>query len=102
MTITWPPELSPNKDDPEPPHTVQDLRELTKDWASPKREAIEWLDARQAAAYVCIGVGTVRDACNRKALRHVRVGGRARGPIRTRREWVDEWLEGWVHGGERT
>lgn len=63
-------------------------------------ETIEWLDARQAAAYVCIGVGTVRDACNRKALRHVRVGGRARGPIRTRREWVDEWLEGWVHGGE--
>lgn len=43
ITITWPPELSPDKDDPEPPHTLQDLRVLTSDWASPKREAIEWL-----------------------------------------------------------
>jgi 2-polyprenyl-6-methoxyphenol hydroxylase-like FAD-dependent oxidoreductase len=43
ITITWPPELSPNKHDPEPPHTLEDLRELTKDWHSPKREAIEWL-----------------------------------------------------------
>ncbi|KAK5164743.1 uncharacterized protein LTR77_009406 [Saxophila tyrrhenica] len=43
ITITWPPELSPNKQDPEPPHTLQDLQALTKDWASPKREAIDWL-----------------------------------------------------------
>jgi 2-polyprenyl-6-methoxyphenol hydroxylase-like FAD-dependent oxidoreductase len=43
MTITWPPGLSPDKSNPDPPHTLADLRELTKDWASPKREAIEWL-----------------------------------------------------------
>lgn len=43
ITMTWPPELSPDKDHLEPPHTLADLRELTKDWASPKREAIEWL-----------------------------------------------------------
>jgi excisionase family DNA binding protein len=61
----------------------------------------EWLTAQEAASYAGrLGVSTVRDACNRKELRHVRVGGRARGPIRTRREWVDEWLEGWARGGE--
>ena len=43
ITITWPPELSPDKENPAPPHTLKDLRALTKDWASPKREAIEWL-----------------------------------------------------------
>ena len=61
----------------------------------------EWMTARDAAFYAGhLGVSTVRDACNRKELRHVRVGGRPRGPIRTRREWVDEWLEGWARGGE--
>lgn len=44
LTITWPPEHSPDKEDPEPPHTLKDLRALTRDWASPKREAIEWLE----------------------------------------------------------
>ena len=43
ITITWPPELSPDKANREPPHTLKDLRELTSDWASPKKEAIEWL-----------------------------------------------------------
>jgi 2-polyprenyl-6-methoxyphenol hydroxylase-like FAD-dependent oxidoreductase len=43
ITITWPPGLSPDKANPEPPHTLKDLRTLTSDWASPKKEAIEWL-----------------------------------------------------------
>jgi hypothetical protein len=61
----------------------------------------EWLTARDAACYAGrLGISTVRDACNRKELRHVRVGGHERGPIRTRREWVDEWLESWARGGE--
>ena len=61
----------------------------------------EWLSAEQAANYAGgLGVSTVREACNRKELRHIRVGGRPRGPIRTRREWVDEWLEGWARGGD--
>ncbi|KAK6435283.1 hypothetical protein LTR95_008529 [Oleoguttula sp. CCFEE 5521] len=48
ITITWPPEMSPNKDSPEPPHTLKDLQELTKDWHSPKREALEWLGDAEA------------------------------------------------------
>ena len=61
----------------------------------------EWLTAVEAAAYAGgIGVSTIRGACNRKELRHVRVGGRPRGPIRTRKEWVTEWLGRWTRGGD--
>ena len=60
-----------------------------------------WLDARQAAQYAGeIGVCTIRQACNLNRLRHVRIGGGQRGPIRTRREWVDDWMQSWVRGGE--
>lgn len=43
ITLTWPPELSPDKENREPPHSLRDLQELTRDWASPKREALKWL-----------------------------------------------------------
>jgi excisionase family DNA binding protein len=60
----------------------------------------EWLTAVEAAAYAGnIGVSTIREACNRNELRHVRIGGTIRGPIRTREEWVDEWLQRWARGG---
>ena len=46
----------------------------------------EWLSTTEAATYAGgIGVSTIREACNRNALRHVRIGGGTRGPIRTRR-----------------
>ena len=61
----------------------------------------EWLTAAEAATYAGgIGVSTIRAACNRNRLRHVRIGGRTRGPIRTRREWITDWLERWARGGE--
>lgn len=61
----------------------------------------EWLTAVEAAAYAGnIGVSTIREACNRNELRHVRIGGKQRGPIRTRKEWIDEWLHRWTRGGE--
>jgi hypothetical protein len=61
----------------------------------------DWLTARDAGAYAGgIGVSTIREACNRNELRHIRIRGGAKGPIRTRREWVDEWLECWARGGE--
>lgn len=60
----------------------------------------DWLTAADAAFYAGnIGVSTIREACNRKELRHVRIGGTNRGPIRTRREWIDDWLHRWVRGG---
>ena len=61
----------------------------------------DWLTARDAGAYAGgIGVSTIREACNRNELRHIRIRGGANGPIRTRREWIDEWLERWARGGE--
>ena len=62
-----------------------------------------WLTAAEAAAYAGgIGISTIRAACNRNALRHVRIGGGTSGPIRTRKEWVTDWLQGWERGGEVT
>ena len=64
------------------------------------KEETEWLTAAEAGMYAGgIGVSTIREACNRNELRHIRVGGATRGPIRTRREWIDEWLERWARGG---
>jgi hypothetical protein len=61
----------------------------------------EWLTAIDAAVYAGnIGISTVREACNRNELRHVRIGGNQRGPIRTRKEWIDEWLHRWSRGGD--
>jgi excisionase family DNA binding protein len=58
-----------------------------------------WLTTREAAAHASLGVSTIRQACKRRELRHIRVRSCATGPIRTRTEWVDEWLERWAHGG---
>lgn len=61
----------------------------------------EWLTALEAADYAGkIGISTIREACNRNELRHVRIGGTHRGPIRTRKEWIDEWLHRWSRGGQ--
>ena len=61
----------------------------------------DWITAAEAAVYAGgVGLSTIRAACNRNELRHVRVGGRTTGPIRTRTEWVDQWLERWTRGGE--
>jgi excisionase family DNA binding protein len=61
----------------------------------------EWLTAAEAADYAGrIGISTVRAACSRNELRHVRVGGNPRGPIRIRREWIAEWLRRWTRGGD--
>ncbi len=60
----------------------------------------EWLTALEAPPYAGkIGVSTIREAGNRNELRHVRIGGTNRGPIRTRKEWIDEWLHRWTRGG---
>jgi hypothetical protein len=59
-----------------------------------------WLTAAEAAEYAGrVGVCTIRQACNLRQLRHVRIGGGTTGPIRTKREWIDAWLEQWERGG---
>jgi excisionase family DNA binding protein len=51
----------------------------------------QWLNVVEAAAYAGLCRDTIYTACERGALRHVRVGGRR--AIRLRSEWIDEWLE---------
>jgi len=50
-----------------------------------------WLTAREAAAYLRIGLDTFFRECRLRRIRHARVGGRR--AIRCRREWLDEFLE---------
>jgi len=81
--------------------TVEDTRITEQDDTSIRRLLDgEWLTAIEAAAYAGnIGISTIREACNRNELRHVRIGGTQRGPIRTRKEWIDDWLHRWTRGG---
>ena len=50
-----------------------------------------WLDIHQAGIYTSCKASTIRRACNRQELQHVRVG-HARGPILTQAEWLDAWM----------
>lgn len=50
-----------------------------------------WLDIHQAGIYTSCKASTIRRACNRQELQHVRVG-HARGPILTQAEWLDAWI----------
>lgn len=50
-----------------------------------------WWTAKQAADYVGAGPKEIYKAVRRRKLKAVRLN--ERGDIRTRREWVDEWME---------
>jgi excisionase family DNA binding protein len=49
-----------------------------------------WLNVR-GAEYAGVGRDTVYTACERREIRHARIGGRR--AIRLKREWIDAWLE---------
>ena len=55
-----------------------------------------WLTVAEGAEYAGISRDTVYTACERRELRHVRIGGRR--AIRLKREWIDAWLERHVQG----
>lgn len=57
-----------------------------------------WLTTLEAAAYLKLSPQSIRAACREDKLRHVQPGG-ARGKILVRREWLDAWVEQFVHGG---
>ena len=50
-----------------------------------------WLKVAEAAEYAGVSRDTIYTACERRSLRHTRVGGRR--SIRFKPEWIDEWLE---------
>ena len=49
-----------------------------------------WLTVAEGAAYSGVSRDTIYTACERREIRHVRVGRRA---IRLKPEWIDAWLE---------
>ena len=50
-----------------------------------------WLNVREGAEYAGVCRDTVYAACERREIRHARVGGRR--AIRLKPEWIDAWLE---------
>ena len=56
-----------------------------------------WINVRQAAHHTSVSVATIRRACIRRELRHIRIG-RTDGRILTRTEWVDAWIMRGVQG----
>jgi excisionase family DNA binding protein len=50
-----------------------------------------WMTVTEGAEYAGVSRDTIYTACERRELRHARVGGRR--AIRVKPEWIDEWLE---------
>ena len=59
-----------------------------------------WLTVAEGAEYAGISRDTVYTACERRELRHVRIGGRR--AIRLKPEWIDGWLERHAHGAQES
>src|SRR6202451_3973818 len=50
-----------------------------------------WLTVAEGAEYSGVSRDTIYTACERREIRHARVGGRR--AIRLKPEWIDAWLE---------
>jgi len=59
-----------------------------------------WLTVAESADYAGVSRDTIYTACERRELRHARVGGRR--AIRLKRDWIDAWLEQHAHGAQNT
>ncbi len=57
-----------------------------------------WLTVIEAAEYSGLSRDTIYTACERRELRHARVGGRR--TIRLKAEWIDAWLEQHTRGAQ--
>lgn len=55
-----------------------------------------WLTVAEAAEYSGVSRDTIYTACERRELRHARIGGRR--SIRLKAEWIDAWLEQHARG----
>jgi excisionase family DNA binding protein len=50
-----------------------------------------WFTVSEGAEYAGVSRDTIYTACERRELRHARIGGRR--SIRIKPEWIDGWLE---------
>lgn len=59
-----------------------------------------WLTVAEGAEYPGVSRDTIYTACERRELRHARIGGRR--SIRLKSAWIDEWLERHAHAATPT
>ena len=52
-----------------------------------------WFTPKEAAAHLSVHVESIYDACQKKGLRHSKLGYKT---IRIKREWLDDWAETYV------
>jgi excisionase family DNA binding protein len=57
-----------------------------------------WLTVAEGAEYSGVSRDTIYTACERRELRHARIGGRR--SIRLKPEWIDAWLERHAQGAQ--
>jgi len=57
-----------------------------------------WLTVAEGAEYSGVSRDTIYTACERRELRHARIGGRR--SIRLKPEWIDAWLERHARGAQ--
>jgi excisionase family DNA binding protein len=55
-----------------------------------------WLTVAESATYSGVSRDTIYTACERRELKHARIGGRR--SIRIKSEWIDAWLERHARG----
>jgi excisionase family DNA binding protein len=55
-----------------------------------------WFTVSESAEYAGVSRDTIYTACERRELRHARIGGRR--SIRLKAEWIDAWLERHARG----
>ena len=60
-------------------------------WAGAEGTMKSWLTVAESAIYSGVSRDTIYTACERRELRHARIGGRR--SIRIKAEWIDAWLE---------
>lgn len=66
------------------------------EWAYAEDIMKTWLTVAEGATYSGVSRDTIYTACERRELRHARIGGRR--AIRLKPEWIDAWLERFTRG----
>src|SRR5882762_3546951 len=82
-----PPRSAPGASEPQPTNHCPGSRRRGPSGGTMKT----WLTVAEGAEYSGVSRDTIYTACERRELRHARIGGRR--AIRLKPEWIDAWLE---------